>query len=73
MGTALIVWGLKVVSNSRALIFENRTQEEIDADKNRLTAAGIMREHEWAVTWGVWLLLSGLTLAVVVAVCQAVS
>jgi hypothetical protein len=62
-GTALIVWGLKVTSNPFALTFV-RDRRPGEAEPPR--AAGIVREHRWAVSAGVWLLLAGLALAVVV-------
>jgi len=65
VGTALLVWGLKVGSNPSTITFYN---EEGQA----FPAAGIMREHEWAITWGVRLLLLGLALAVVTSAAPVV-
>ena len=67
IGTALIVWGLKVTSNPVALTLV-RDRRPGEAEPPR--AAGIVREHEWAVSTGVWLLLAGLALAVVVTVVK---
>jgi hypothetical protein len=63
IGTALIVWGLKVTSDTGAEYY----------DGTKVTPyAGIVREHPWAITSGVWLLLLGLAIQVVVAGCAAV-
>ena len=59
IGTALIVWGLKVTSNTGA---------EYHDGARVIPHAGIVREHQWAITWGVRLLLLGLTIQVVAAV-----
>lgn len=67
VGTGLIVLGLRVVSIPDALILTRLTQEQIDAERNSPTMAGIVKEHPRAFAWGVRLLLAGLALAVVVA------
>lgn len=61
IGTALVAWGLKVVSNPDVVTFYPEHGKP-------LPHAGIVREHPWAVTWGVRLLLLGLTLQVVATV-----
>jgi hypothetical protein len=77
VGSGLIVWGLKVVSMPRGLtLVRDPTPEEIAANKKppaTTAAAGIVREHGWAVTLGVVLLLIGLALAVVMAFPQGVT
>jgi len=62
IGTAFIVWGLKVTKDTGAsyLLLNSRTVP--------LPHAGIVREHPWAVIWSVWLLLLGLALQVVAAI-----
>jgi len=62
VGTALVVWGLKVTTDTRAsyLLLEESSQP--------LPHAGIVREHPWVVTLGVWLLLFGLLLQVIAAI-----
>jgi len=66
VGTALIVWGLKVVSNPTALVFlRDRTPGEPETEPPQ--PASIAREHPWAFTWGAGLLLLGLTLQVAAA------
>jgi hypothetical protein len=62
VGTALIVWGLKITTDTGASYLL------LEESKKPLSHAGIVREHAWAVTWGVWLLLLGLALQVVTAV-----
>ena len=61
VGTALVVWGLKITSNPDPVTFKR-------GFGTPLPSAGIVREHQQALTWGVWLLLAGLALQVVVAV-----
>jgi hypothetical protein len=65
IGTALIVWGLKVTTDTGVsrLLFGSSADDP-------LPSAGIVREHPWAVTWGVRLLHAGLALAVVVTVVR---
>ena len=63
VGTALIVWGLKVVQQEGGGInFYGK------GGPPRYAAAGIVREHPWMVTLGIWLLLLGLALQVVAAI-----
>jgi hypothetical protein len=62
VGTALIVWGLKVTTDTGTsfLLLED--------SKAPLPHAGIVREHPRALRWGIRLLLFGLVLQVVAAV-----
>jgi hypothetical protein len=63
IGTALIVWGLKVTTQTGdTLYFYGK-----DGPPAHQHAA-IVREHPWAVMWGVWVLLLGLALQVVAAI-----
>lgn len=62
VGTALIVWGLRITTDSGASYFL------LEESKKPLPHAGIVSEHKWAFTLGVVLLLAALALAVVVAV-----
>jgi hypothetical protein len=63
IGTALIVWGLKVTTQTGGEIhFYGK-----DGPPTHQHAA-IIREHPLVVTLGIWLLLLGLALQVVAAV-----
>ena len=62
VGTALIVWGLKVTTDTRASYLL------LEESKEPLPHAGIVREHPWVVTVGIWLVLLGLALQVVAAI-----
>ncbi len=62
VGTALIVWGLKVTTDTGASYLL------LEESKDPLLHAGIVREHPRAVTAGIWLLLIGLALQVVAAI-----
>jgi len=64
VGTALIVWGLKVTTQQEGgdIYFFGREGPPL------YPHAAVQREHPTAVTWGVWLLLLGLALQVVAAV-----
>jgi hypothetical protein len=62
MGTTLIVWGLKVTKDTGASYLL------LNSSTDPLPHAGIVREHPWAVTWGLWLLLLGFALQVVAAI-----
>ena len=64
VGTALIVWGLKVTTQQTggATCFYGR------GGPSRNPHAGIEREHPKVVTWGVRLLLVGLALQVVASI-----
>jgi hypothetical protein len=64
VGTALIVWGLKLTPNTGAWY---RPPGE---NAREIPHAGIVREHPWAVTVGTWLLLLGLALQVIASVFQ---
>ena len=59
VGTALVVWGVKVVSN---------TDSEYSDGRKVHRFAGIERERAWAVTLGLWLLFIGLACQVVAAI-----
>jgi hypothetical protein len=60
IGTALIVWGLKIVTNTDVVTFYPEYGRP-------LPSAGIVREHAWSVTWGAQVLLAGLAVQVVVS------
>ena len=62
VGTTLIVWGLKVTTDTGASYLL------LEESKGPLPHAGIVREHPRAVTAGICLLLLGLALQVVAAV-----
>ena len=63
VGTALIVWGLKVTTQTGGEIHFYGT-----GGPPAHQHAGIVREHPWVVTCGIWLLLLGLALQVVAAI-----
>ncbi len=60
--TALIVWGLKVTTQTGGTIYWYG-KDGPPAHEH----AAIVREHPWAITVGIWLLLIGLALQVVAA------
>jgi len=62
VGTGLRVWGLKVTKNKPGV-----GPLLLESSETPLPTAAIVREHPWAVTAGLGLLLGGLALQVVAA------
>jgi hypothetical protein len=63
IGTVLIVWSLKVTTQAGGTVYLYG-KDGPPAHQH----AAIVREHPWAVKWGVWVLLLGLALQVVAAI-----